>query len=126
MHQGENTAPISAKTRVISMFSLARKAGKLVAGMDMVKDTVAARRIRMVFVTSDLAPRSLKEIRFVCRPTDENPQGVQVIPMNIAMDDMAVQIGRRSGILAVADTGFEKKLAALIEETNMPSRRESC
>ena len=46
--------------------------------------------------------------------------------MNIAMDDMAVQIGRRSGILAVADTGFEKKLAALIEETNMPSRRESC
>ena len=65
MHQGENTAAISAKTRVISMFSLARKAGKLVAGMDMVKDAVAARRIRMVFVASDLAPRSLKEIRFV-------------------------------------------------------------
>ena len=94
--------------RLLSLLGLARKAGKLVAGMDMVKDAVAARRIRMVFVASDLAPRSLKEIRFVCRPTDENPQGVQVIPMNIAMDDMAVQIGRRSGILAVADTGFEK------------------
>jgi len=127
LQQNELTAAqLSAKNRAIAMFSLARKAGKLVAGMDMVKDAVAGQKTRMVFVSSDLAPRSLKEIRFACRPSEENPKGAQVIPMNIAMDEMAVQIGRRSGILAVTDTGFEKKLAALIEETNMPSRRESC
>ena len=67
MHQGENTAAISAKTRVISMFSLARKAGKLVAGMDMVKDAVAARRIRMVFVASVLSAGRRMKIRRVCR-----------------------------------------------------------
>lgn len=127
MLQKENTsAPMSAKSRMISMFSLARKAGKLVAGMDMVKDAVAGGRTRAVFVTGDLAPRSLKEIRFFCRPTEENSKGVQVIQMNIAMDEIAVQIGRRSGILAVTDAGFEKKLAALTEETNMLYRRESC
>lgn len=125
--QNELTAAqLAARNRAVAMFSLARKAGKLVAGMDMVKDAVAGQKVRAVFVANDLAPRSLKEIRFVCRPSEENPKGVQVIPMNIAMDEMAVQIGRRSGILAVTDTGFEKKLAALIEETNMPSRRESC
>ena len=121
MQKELTAAQLTAKTRAVNMFSLARKAGKLVAGMDMVKDAVAGKKVRVVFVTNDLAPRSLKEIRFVCRPSEENPKGVQVIPMNIAMDEMAVQIGRRSGILAVTDTGFEKKLAALIEETNIPS-----
>ena len=93
MQKELTAAQLTAKTRAINMFSLARKAGKLVAGMDMVKDAVAGKKVRLVFVTNDLAPRSLKEIRFVCRPSEENPKGVQVIPMNIAMDEMAVLTG---------------------------------
>lgn len=127
-------APEFIKTRIIAMFSLARKAGKLAAGADMVKDAVIGGRTRAVFTASDLAPRSLKEIRFACRPSEENPKGAQVLPMAIAMDEMASQIGRRSGILAVTDAGFEKKLTALVsqlarqtaEETNTCSGRESC
>ena len=37
MQKELTAAQLTAKTRAINMFSLARKAGKLVAGMDMVK-----------------------------------------------------------------------------------------
>ena len=117
------------------MFSLARKAGKLVAGADMVKEAVLTGRVGVVFTCRDLAPRSRKEMRFVCSPGQGTPEGAQVIEIDVAMDELAVQIGRRSGILAVTDQGLEKNLTALAlaavtpetaAETDMRSGRESC
>ena len=130
--------PELRKARLISIFSLARKAGKLVGGAYMVKEAVLTGRVGVVFTCRDLAPRSRKEMRFVCSPgqgTPEGAQGAQVIEIDVAMDELAVQIGRRSGILAVTDQGLEKNLTALAlaavtpetaAETDMRSGRESC
>ncbi len=116
--------------KVASMLSLARKAGKLTAGADMVKDAVQTGQVQAVFTAADLSSKSLKEVEYAC-----GQSSVPVFPLGIAMDEIAPQIGRRSGILAVSDPGFEAKIRSLLEEiktapgeeeTEPLSRKESC
>ena len=73
-----------------------------------------------MFTAADLSPRSQRNMEYVCRPLS-----VPVIPLGIAMDEMAAQIGRRSGILAVADTGFERKLCSLLEQAERLSAAQT-
>lgn len=117
--------------KIVSMLSLARKAGKLTAGADPVKEAVLNGQVSAVFTASDLSPKSLKEIEFSCRNLP-----VPVLPLGVSMDEMSVQIGRRSGILAVTDKGMEAKIQSLLsdaaqaekseEKTETLSRKESC
>ena len=111
--QNIEVSPPGGKQRVISLLSLVRKAGKLVAGADMVKDAARSGQVTAVFAASDLSPKSKKEIEYVCRPLS-----VPVYPLGVAMDEMAAQIGRRSGILAVTDKGLERKLESLLEQAS--------
>lgn len=108
------------KQRIISTLSLARKAGRLTAGADAVREAVCAGRVKAVFTAADLSPRSQRNMEYVCRPLS-----VPVIPLGIAMDEMAAQLGRRSGILAVADTGFERKLCSLLEQAERLSAAQT-
>ena len=116
----EGLTAAALKQRIISTLSLARKAGRLTAGADAVSEAVRSGQAGAVFIAADLSPRSQKNIRYVCQPLS-----VPVIPLKIAMDEMAAQIGRRSGILAVADDGFERKLRSLLEQAERLSAAES-
>ncbi len=119
------------RNKVISMLSLARKAGKLNAGADSVKEAVLNGQVSAVFTASDLSSKSLKEIEFACRNFS-----VPVLSLGVSMDEMSAQIGRRSGILAVTDKGMESKICSLLsdaaqaeeseEKTETLSRKESC
>lgn len=99
------------RKKAVSMLSLSRKAGKLTAGTDMVKEAVQTGQTSAVFTASDLSPKSIKEIKYFC-----GPKSVPVISLGVTMDEMAPQIGRRSGILAVTDRGFETKIRSLLSE----------
>ena len=84
------------KTGILTM---CRKAGKLVMGMDMVKQACNEGSARAVFTASDISEKSLKEARFVC-----------------AMDGIWYGLGKKLGIMAMTDAGFAKSCAKGLEQ----------
>ncbi|MBR1863077.1 MAG: ribosomal L7Ae/L30e/S12e/Gadd45 family protein [Ruminococcus sp.] len=90
---------------------MCRKAGRMVVGMDMVKDACANGNAKAVFTASDFSERSLKEIRFACARN-----GVRLYALGVDMDSLGQCIGKRSGVIAMTDSGFAKSCAKGLEE----------
>ncbi len=99
---------MSSKTGLLSM---CRKAGRMVMGMDMVKDACSTGAAKAVFTASDFSPKSLKEIRFVCCR-----YGVKLYALGLTMDEIAEGVGKRSGAVAITDAGFARSCAKGLEE----------
>ncbi len=96
----------TAKTDKSGLISICRKAGKLKTGMDIVKSACDNGEAKAVFAACDLSPKSLKELRFAAARND-----VPVYQLSMTMDQIAVAMGKRTGILAVTDGGFAKSMA---------------
>lgn len=94
----------------LSSLTMCRRAGKMVLGMDPVKEAIAKRTLNIVIVASDLSEKSLKEIRFVCEKT-----GIKCFLLNASMDEIWSSLGKRSGILGICDSGFSKKLEQILK-----------
>jgi ribosomal protein L7Ae-like RNA K-turn-binding protein len=95
----------------LGLISMCRRAGKLVMGMDMVKDACNTGEARAVFTASDFSPKSLKEVKFACARN-----GVKLYALGITMDEIGNGIGKRTGVLAMTDAGFAKSCVKGLEE----------
>ena len=93
------------------LFSMCRRAGKLCMGMDMVKNACAGGEACGVYVASDLSEKSLKEAKYVCYKN-----GVKLYDADMTMQQIADSVGKRSGVLAVCDKGFNKKASSSLCE----------
>lgn len=95
--------------------SICRRAGRLILGMDEVKTSVKKKEARLVLITDDFSENSRKEITFVCER-----YGVPARVVGLTMYDIADTVGKRCGVMAIADKGFaesvEKKLDAPAKE----------
>ena len=98
--------------KLASMLSLTKKAGKLISGFDVAKDSVE-KNAGLVLLAKDLSPKSRKEIALVCKRS-----GAQIKELPLTMDEVWFATGKRAGILAVADEGLAKKLAQLTDDKN--------
>ncbi|MBQ8107608.1 MAG: ribosomal L7Ae/L30e/S12e/Gadd45 family protein [Ruminococcus sp.] len=99
---------MSSKAGLISM---CRKAGRLVMGMDMVKDACKTGTAKAVFTAKDFSVKSLKEVKFVC-----HRYGVKLYALDLTMDEVANSMGKRSGVIAMTDAGFAKSCSKGLEE----------
>ena len=99
--------------KLASMLSLTQKAGRLLLGFDVAKGAVKKKNAGLVLLAKDLSPRSRKEIALVCEKS-----GAQVKEMPLTMDEVWFAVGKRAGVLAVADEGLAKKLAQLTDDKN--------
>ena len=90
---------------------MCRKAGKLVMGMDMVKDACSLGNAKAVFTADDLSVKSLKEVRYTCARYE-----VKLYSLGMTMEEIAFGIGKRTGVLAITDAGFAKSCAKGLEE----------
>ena len=99
--------------RLLASISLCRKAGKLRMGSDVVKDEVIAKNAVLVLLAGDLAPRSERQIRFVCER-----ERCKVVSLPFQMEQLAQVTGRLAGILAVCDPGFAKMIEGLLPSSN--------
>ena len=95
------------KTGILTM---CRKAGKLVMGMDMVKQACNEGSARAVFTASDISEKSLKEARFVCAKNE-----IPLYRLDMTMDDMWYGLGKKAGVIAMTDGGFAKSCAKGLE-----------
>lgn len=93
------------------ILSMSRKAGKLVMGMDMVKDACSVGNAKAVFTATDISEKSLKEVRYTCAKYD-----VKLYALGMNMDEVALGLGKRVGVVAMTDAGFAKSCAKGLEE----------
>ena len=95
------------KTGILTM---CRKAGKLVMGMDMVKQACNEGSARAVFTASDISEKSLKEARFVCAKNE-----IPLYRLDMTMDAIWYGLGKKLGVMAMTDAGFAKSCAKGLE-----------
>ena len=100
-----------AKTDKSGLISICRKAGKLKAGMDIVKSACDNGEAKAVFAAADLSPKSLKELRFAAARNE-----IPVYRLQMTMQQIADAMGKRTGILAVTDGGFARSMAKGAED----------
>lgn len=93
------------------ILSMSRKAGKLVMGMDMVKDACSVGNAKAVFTATDISEKSLKEVRYTCAKYD-----VKLYALGMNMDEVALGLGKRVGVVAMTDAGSAKSCAKGLEE----------
>lgn len=91
--------------------TMCRRAGKLTVGMDEVKNACRGGRACGVLVASDVSPKTLKEIKFVC-----GTESVSLYGADMTMDEIGNCLGKRFGILAVTDSGFMKAMAKKLKK----------
>jgi len=96
--------------KALSLLSMCRKAGMLAMGMDPVKDACRNYTAKCVLVSTDISPKSLKEVRFVC-----SQQHIVILALDAPMDEIWGILGKKVGILGVCDLGFKKKLLTMLE-----------
>lgn len=89
------------KDRLLSTLGLCRKAGKLVMGFDAVVESMKLRQLPLVLLSEDLSPKTGKEILFAA-----GEQEMDIITAPITMEDIQFRLGKRSGVIGVADRGL--------------------
>lgn len=95
----------------MGLISMCRKAGRLVMGMDMVRDACNTGTAKAVFAASDISPKSLKEIKFACARN-----GVKLYSLGLTMDQIGYDLGKRVGVVAMTDSGFAGSCRKGLEE----------
>ena len=93
------------------LLSICRRAGKLVMGMDMVKSACHEGKAYGVYVASDLSEKSLKEVMYVCFRNN-----VKLYTLGLSMEEICDGIGKKTGIIAICDGGFNKKAASMLQQ----------
>lgn len=92
----------------LGVIGLCRKAGKLIFGFDAVVFEMKRKnsKVKGVFLAKDISENSQKEIRFFAEKYNVN-----VIATEFTMNDIESVLKKRTGILAVTDSGFFKLIS---------------
>ena len=96
--------------RLLSLLGLARRAGKLSLGSDAAREAARKGRCPLVLFASDLSPRTVRSVGAAAAGK------AQTVVLRVNMDEIGCAIGKRTGVLAVNDEGFAKRLLALNAE----------
>ena len=97
-------------------FRIARRAGRIAAGFDAATGALIGRKAHAVFLTTDCAPRTERNVR---RIAEESGADVLLLPCTQAQLGYAIGCPP-TGVLALTDPGFLKKarvLAAPLQPT---------
>ena len=95
---------------IMGLITMCRRAGKLSLGLDMAKEACKNGSAFGCAAATDLSPKSLKELKYVCYKND-----VPLYSLGITMDEVWQELGKRAGIMAVNDKGFWKALIKSLE-----------
>ncbi|MCL2578915.1 MAG: ribosomal L7Ae/L30e/S12e/Gadd45 family protein [Oscillospiraceae bacterium] len=94
----------------LATLGLCKKAGKLIIGFDAVAEYIKRGGPGLLILTADLSPKSSKEIIRIA-----DAQGFEYLQIGAAMDDIKRLVGKKAGILAIADQGLAKSFAGKVK-----------
>lgn len=111
--KNSNSTVIRPQKNAGGLLSMCRRAGKLSAGMDMVKNSCKNSEAFGVYVANDISEKTLKEVRYICYKNS-----VSLYALDMSMQQLSDSIGKKVGVLAICDKGFNKKASSSC--TQMP------
>ncbi len=92
---------------VMGFLGICRKAGKLLCGHDVVKESIISSQAQLVFLSADASERLEREMRHACTYDGKN---IPVVRTACTMNDFGAAVGKKSAVFSVTDTGFATKL----------------
>lgn len=98
---------------VLSRLGIARKAGKLSLGTEVVKTALQKNISKLVLVSYEISSKTEKELRF-------KSNGISVMRIPYTIFNISNAVGVKAGIVSVNDNGFAeaiKNQLLLIPET---------
>lgn len=91
--------------KVIQDITLCKRAGKLVIGFDVVKESLIQKTAAILIMANDISPKTQKEVRFL----SEKYQ-TELIEINQTMDELWYVLGKRAGVFSVTDKALAEKI----------------
>lgn len=91
--------------KVLSLLGLAKRAGKLEAGFDVVVAAARDGRARLLLAAEDVSDKTFKNICY-----EAQRAGISAVRINADMAQTGKACGVRAGVLAVTDEGFANAL----------------
>ena len=98
------------KSKTLMHLSLCRKAGKLILGFDAVREGVVAKRVFAVALAKDLSEKTRSNIIFAA-----DREGVPAAQLPDTLDELMPMVGKRAGVLGIADQSLAGKLVQLVQ-----------
>ena len=90
--------------RLSGLLGMARRAGRLVAGFDAVKELIISKKAKCVLLACDLSPKTEKELHFAAQ------DAVPFLTIGLSKEEIGHAIGfeKSVGVIATEDKGFAK------------------
>ena len=107
---------------LLSLLSLAQRAGKLVVGYDEAVKALQTRNIGTLFLAKDLSARTRRNIQEICKNNH-----AESIGFSYSMDEIDFVLGKRTGIIGITENALEQKAKAaarLLAENNREDKEE--
>lgn len=99
------------KDKLLPLLGLAKKAGRVTLGHDIVLESISKKKSALVLITSDCSPKSVKDIKEHCERSN-----VPVREIDLTKDRIKQFFNKEYGIISVDDKGFAKKMLSLLAE----------
>lgn len=105
--------------KLIDTLTFCKRIGALKLGFDPVKSALEYGQAKLVLLANDLSFKSRDSVLWICAQ-----DGCPTAELPFTMDEIWFLVGKRSGILAVTDAAFAKKLSQLLQSVDETNRRD--
>lgn len=95
--------------KLINLLGLAQRAGRLISGEEQVIQAIRKNKVQLVFLARDAGPNLQKKI------TDKSNYYKIEVSTVLSTLELSSAVGKPRKVIAVADTGFSKKMRTLME-----------
>ncbi len=102
------------------ILSICRKAGKMQIGFALMQEALPTGKVRGVITTSDISPKTYKEVQFYCQKAK-----VPVCTVPLTMEMLGGAIGRKAAVAAILDAGFFDRIHQLCDEAQTAAAEQS-
>ena len=95
--------------KFLSMLGIARRANKLSIGYTNVVSSIKRGTSQLIIIASDISDKTKRSLQIAA-----DKGKIKVIITNFTIFDLSCAVGQKSGIIAVNDMQFSKRLIELL------------
>lgn len=97
---------------LLSFLGIACKSGNLIFGMDNIKKYILKKKVKLILTAKDLSENSYNKIQ------KYGKSKIEILPLKITKEEIKNSLGKYSGIIAIKDDNFTKKIKDLINSSS--------
>lgn len=93
------------KQKITQDITLAKRAGKLIMGFDVVKESLQNKTGKLLVISEDISPKTRKEVLFLA-----NKYETDIVFVELTLDELWYLVGKKVGVMSINDDGFANKI----------------